>query len=78
MTILVWSNACDVIGNSTWHGLDQLFLPVLYVFALQLTCASSRWFVEGSKQSMEKMGKCTEIVGKKEAQREITASCIKM
>ena len=49
MTILGWSNAYGVSGNSTWRGLDQIFLPVLDMFALQLTLASSRWFVEGRK-----------------------------
>lgn len=47
VTILGWSNAYGVSGNSTWHGLDQVFLPVLHMFAFQLTLASSGWFAEG-------------------------------
>lgn len=49
VTILGWSNAYGVSGNTIWHGSGQDFFPALDMFALQLTLASPRWFVEGRK-----------------------------
>jgi len=49
VTILGWSNAPGVSGNSAWRGSDRVLLSVLDTLALQLTLASSRRFVEGRK-----------------------------
>lgn len=65
MTILGWSESYSVSRNSTWHGSDQGYIPVLDMFALQLILASSRRFVEGSAwkngEMYGKMGKCMEM-----------------
>lgn len=77
VTILGWSNAYGVSGNTAWHGLGQDFLPALDMFALQLTLASPR-VVCRRKESMEKWRNVWKYREKKEAQREIPASRITM
>lgn len=49
VAILGWSNACGVSGNSAWHSLGQVFLPVLDMIALKLTLVNSRRFAEGGE-----------------------------